>query len=160
MPKEESRRKRYEEVRWCKGKYEEVLEEARGPRVRVPRVPWSRGPKVQGSKGPRYLKLTFKYELDSKEGPSCWCSLWNFLKIRKVKVKDNGWCNTLVYIYGPLIIMSALKPFFRVSQTSQSLQIINCYTCYFWEVLWWIIWSALVLFEFFPFEIFYLGMLN
>ena len=26
-------------------------------------VPWS--------KGPRYLKVTFKYELDSKEGPSC-----------------------------------------------------------------------------------------
>ena len=33
---------------------------------------WSRSmsPKVQGSQGPRYLKLTFKYELDSKEGPS------------------------------------------------------------------------------------------
>ena len=25
---------------------------------------------VPGSQGPRYLKLTFKYELDSKEGPS------------------------------------------------------------------------------------------
>ena len=48
------------------GKYEEVLEEGRGPRV---------SPKVQGvhgSQGPRYLKLTFKYELDSKEGPSCY----------------------------------------------------------------------------------------
>ena len=26
---------------------------------------------VPGSKGPRYLKVIFKYELDSKEGPSC-----------------------------------------------------------------------------------------
>ena len=48
------------------GKYEEVLEEGRGPRV-----PRSKGSKVPGSQGPRYLKLTFKYELDSKEGPSC-----------------------------------------------------------------------------------------
>ena len=44
-------------------KYEE---EGRGPRV-----PRSRGPKVPESQGPGYLKLTFKYELDSKEGPSC-----------------------------------------------------------------------------------------
>ena len=51
---------------WCKGKYKEVLEEGRGPRV-----PRSKGSKVKGSQGPRYLKLTFKYELDSKEGPSC-----------------------------------------------------------------------------------------
>ena len=36
-----------------------------------PRVPRSRGPKVPGSQVPGYLKLTFKYELDSKEGPSC-----------------------------------------------------------------------------------------
>ena len=48
------------------GKYEEVLEEGRGPRV-----PRSKGSKVQGSQGRRYLKLTFKYELSSKEGPSC-----------------------------------------------------------------------------------------
>ena len=34
-------------------KYEEVVKEERG------------------SQGPRYLKVTFKYELDSKEGPSC-----------------------------------------------------------------------------------------
>ena len=27
---------------------------------------------VQESQGPRYLKLKFKYELDSKEGPSCY----------------------------------------------------------------------------------------
>ena len=38
---------------------------------RDPRVPRSQGPKVQGSHGPSYLKVTFKYELDSKEGPSC-----------------------------------------------------------------------------------------
>ena len=36
-----------------------------------PRVPRSKGSKVPGSKGPRYLKLKFRYELDSKEGPSC-----------------------------------------------------------------------------------------
>ena len=43
----------------------EEVQESQGPRV-----PSSRGPKVPGSQGPRYLKLTFKYELDSKEGPS------------------------------------------------------------------------------------------
>ena len=54
IPKEESRRKRQEEVRGYKGKYEEVLVEGRGPRV-----PRSKGSKVQGSQGPRYLKFTF-----------------------------------------------------------------------------------------------------
>ena len=39
------------------------MEEGRGPKVQE-----SEGPR---SKGPRYLKVTFKYELDSKEGPSC-----------------------------------------------------------------------------------------
>ena len=56
------------------GKYEEVLEEGRGPRVprsKGSKVQGSRGPKVPRSQGPRYLKLTFKYELESKEGPSC-----------------------------------------------------------------------------------------
>ena len=48
------------------GKYEEVLEVGRGPKVHR-----SKGSKVQGSQGPRYLTLTFKYEFDSKEGPSC-----------------------------------------------------------------------------------------
>ena len=57
--------------------YEEVLEEGRGPRV-----PRSRGPKVPGSQGPRYLKVTFKYELDSKEGPSCF-RLKRSLQIKK-----------------------------------------------------------------------------
>ena len=64
------------EVRGFKGKYEEVLEEGRGPRV-----PRSKGSKVQGSQGPIYLKLTFKYELDSKEGPSC-------LVLKSPKFKD------------------------------------------------------------------------
>ena len=59
------------------GKYEEVLEEGGGPRV-----PSSRGPKVPGSQGPRYLKLTFKYELDSKEGPSC-----SFVKLIALIIK-------------------------------------------------------------------------
>ena len=40
----------------------EEVQESQGPRVLR-----SRGPKVRGSKGPRYLKLTFKYELDSKD---------------------------------------------------------------------------------------------
>ena len=43
-----------------------------GKRFQSPRVPRSKGSKVQGSQGPRYLKVTFKYELDSKEGPSCY----------------------------------------------------------------------------------------
>ena len=52
-----------EEVRGCKGKYEKVLEEGKGP-------------KVQGFQGPRVPRTKisqtpFKYELDSKEGPSC-----------------------------------------------------------------------------------------
>ena len=42
-----------------------MLEEGRGPRVAR-----SKGSKVKGSQELRYLKLTFKYELDSKEGPS------------------------------------------------------------------------------------------
>ena len=53
-----------------KGKYEEVLEEVRGPRVQR-----SKGSKVPGFQGPRYLKLKFKYKLDSKEGPSCFFKL-------------------------------------------------------------------------------------
>ena len=40
------------------------------PRSNIPKVPASYRPMVPGSQGPRYLKVTFKYELDSKEGPS------------------------------------------------------------------------------------------
>ena len=38
-----------------------------------PSIPRSKvqGPKVSGSQRPRYLKVAFKYEIDSKEGPSC-----------------------------------------------------------------------------------------
>ena len=50
-------RRKYEEV--------EVEEEGRGKIVQR-----SKGPR-QGSQGPRYLKVTFKYELDSDDGPSC-----------------------------------------------------------------------------------------
>ena len=52
IPKEESRRKRQEEVRGYKGKYEEVLEEGRGPRV-----PRSKGFKVQGFQCPRVERM-------------------------------------------------------------------------------------------------------
>ena len=44
----------------------EEVQESQGPRV-----PRYKGPKVPGSQGLGYLKLTFKYELDTKEGPSC-----------------------------------------------------------------------------------------
>ena len=36
------------------------------------KVPGSQGPRDPVFQGPRNLKVTFKYELDSKEGPSCW----------------------------------------------------------------------------------------
>ena len=42
------------------------VQESQGPRVNR-----SKRPKDPWSKGPRYLKVTFKYKLDSKEGPSC-----------------------------------------------------------------------------------------
>ena len=47
-------------------KYEKVVEGGRGPKVLK-----SKSPKVLGSQGSRYLKVSFKYKLDSKEGPSC-----------------------------------------------------------------------------------------
>ena len=52
---------------------------SKGPKVhgsQGPLVPRSMGPKVHGFKGPRNLKFTFKYELDSKEGPSCFLNFW------------------------------------------------------------------------------------
>ena len=39
-------------------------------RSKSPKVQGLQGPGVPGSQGPRYLKLTFKHELDCKEGPS------------------------------------------------------------------------------------------
>ena len=47
---------------------------SQSPNVQVsqgPRVNRSKRPKDPWSKGPRYLKVTFKNELDSKEGPMC-----------------------------------------------------------------------------------------
>ena len=41
------------------------------PYQTIPKVQGSQGSMVQGSKVARYLKVIFKYELDSKEGPSC-----------------------------------------------------------------------------------------
>ena len=60
------------------GKYEEVLKEERGPRVLR-----SKGSKVQGSQEPRFLKLRFKYELDSEEGPSCSNYHLSFIKKKR-----------------------------------------------------------------------------
>ena len=41
------------------------------PYQTIPKVQGSQGSMVQGSKVARYLKVIFKYELDSKEGLSC-----------------------------------------------------------------------------------------
>ena len=67
------------EVRGYMGKYEEVLEESKGSKVQGSQG--SKGSKVQGSQGPRYLKLTVKYELDSKEGPSCFDKRHHFVPV-------------------------------------------------------------------------------
>ena len=45
----------------------------------------SQGPRVAGSQGPRYLKVTFKCELDSKEGPSC-----NRTKMTNLMLQGSG----------------------------------------------------------------------
>ena len=45
------------------------MKKSKSPKVQAFQGPG--GPKVPKTQGPRYLKLTFKYELDSKEGPSC-----------------------------------------------------------------------------------------
>ena len=53
------------------------MERGRGPKVlksKSPSVPRSKCQKETWSQGPkdhRYLKVTFEYELDSREGPSC-----------------------------------------------------------------------------------------
>ena len=66
--------------------YEEVVEKGRGPKVlksRNPKVPGSEGPWVLRSQGPKdswsqspkdqdISKSYSKYELDSKEGQSCY----------------------------------------------------------------------------------------
>ena len=50
--------------------------------------PKSKSPRVKGSEGPRYLKVTFKYKLDSKEGPSCF-EFKKKVKNIKFKLIDN-----------------------------------------------------------------------
>ena len=62
-------------------KCEELVEEGRCLKVQDSQGPRVQTPKVQGSQGPRYLKVTFKYELDSKEGPSCDIFKNHFLKL-------------------------------------------------------------------------------
>ena len=56
---------------------------------------WSQGSMVPGSKGPRYLKVIFKYELDSKEGPSC--ILFN-TQLGKYKIRNSNIKNYLFKI--------------------------------------------------------------
>ena len=62
-----------------KGPEEEVRESMRRwwrregfLKSKSPKVQGFQGPMVQGSQGPRYLKVSFKYELDCKKGPSCY----------------------------------------------------------------------------------------
>ena len=68
---------------WYKRSWEEIRDE----------IQESQGPSVprsnQGSNGPIYLKVTFKYELDSKEGPSCFRYLLN--KRKTLKSHDKLW---------------------------------------------------------------------
>ena len=78
-----------------------MSEEGRGPRV-----PRSKGSKVQGSQGPRYPKLTFKYELDSKEGPSCLYSkvdmlVFNLAMLSNSKHKPTPWVTIFFYSIMP-----------------------------------------------------------
>ena len=63
----------------------QMVEGGRDPNVQEskgPRVQRSRGSKVPGSQGQRYLKGLFKYELDSKEGPSCYLLLDSLVLVR------------------------------------------------------------------------------
>ena len=56
-----------------KRKYEEVVEEGRGPKIQESqdlRVPRSQHPKDPWSQD-QDISVIFKYELDSKEGQSC-----------------------------------------------------------------------------------------
>ena len=80
-----------------------MLEEGKGPSVQR-----SRGPNVPGSKGPRYLKLTFKYEVDSKEGPSC-SRLWLHERdMFRVKLKERDIQQWLLSVSVYFILLSLL----------------------------------------------------
>ena len=82
----------------------------------------SKKPKVLGSQGPRYLKVKFKYELDSKEGPSCYynsqiCSFldkgWSF--------KEEKYCETIIYFIA--FISEVEEPFVvYIFQSSHNYQ--------------------------------------
>ena len=83
----------------------------------------SQGPRVQRSKGPMDpLKVKFKYELDSKEGPSCYynsqiCSFldkgWSF--------KEEKYCETIIYFIA--FISEVEEPFVvYIFQSSHNYQ--------------------------------------
>ena len=63
------------------------MKEGRGPRV-----PRSKGPRVPESQGPRYLKVKLKYELDSKEGPSCSKLFYSFIRFVEEEVEKMVQC--------------------------------------------------------------------
>ena len=54
---------------------------------------------VPGSKGPRYLKVTFKYKLDSKEGPSCFIFKVFPLYIFKITISVPTCCIIYVVLF-------------------------------------------------------------
>ena len=83
----------------------EEVQESQGPRV-----PRSRGPKVPGSKGPRYLKFTFKYELDSKEGPSC-------LSFKIAQIDQGLQCSTMVSSSSMVSRFSIITKFSMISMS-------------------------------------------
>ena len=102
----------------------EEVQESQGSRV-----PRSRGPKVLGSLGPRYLKLTFKYELDSKEGPSC-------LKIQIIHKKDDynilmskklhNLCSFINGCISKMVFKCFPEKLFKLD-CLESCNIVNCY---------------------------------
>ena len=63
------------------------LQISKGHKARVPRY---KGPKIQWSQGPQYLKVTFKYKLDSKEGQSCLIFIHTHYRPKQIK-----WSTTL-----------------------------------------------------------------
>ena len=77
----------WEEVRGrdCRRKEEVPGSQSRWEEIKGSMRRWwrwwrrSMSPRVQGSQGLGYLKVTFKYELDSKECPSC--SMYVYYKI-------------------------------------------------------------------------------
>ena len=69
-----------EEIGGGKRKYEEVKKREE--------VKESQSPRVKRSQGPRYLKVTFNYELDSKEVRSCLWLLFNLLYLIQFFIKS------------------------------------------------------------------------